>query len=88
MPAKDLKGLVDEAKKSLGSGVAVFVGVSEGKAAVVVGVTDDLTKRFSAVDLVHEGGAAVGGTRAAAAGRTWRRAAGPTARRRPRRLQR
>ncbi|MEO0982545.1 MAG: alanine--tRNA ligase [Pseudomonadota bacterium] len=58
---KDLRGLVDEAKAELGSGVAVFVGVTDGKAAVSVGVTDDLTDRFSAVDLVRAASAAVGG---------------------------
>ena len=59
---KDLKGLVDDAKKSLGSGIAAIVGVTEdGKAGLVVGVTDDLTDRFSAVDLVRVGSAALGG---------------------------
>ena len=59
---RDLKGLVDEAKTSLGSGVVTLVGVSdEGKASVVVGVTDDLTDRFSAVDLVRVASAALGG---------------------------
>jgi alanyl-tRNA synthetase len=48
VPAKDLKGLADEAKKSIGSGVVVFVAtVAEGKATVVVGVTDDLTANAS-----------------------------------------
>lgn len=59
---KDLKGLVDAAKGSLGSGVAAFVAVSEdGKASVVVGVTEDLTSRFSAVDLVRVASEAIGG---------------------------
>jgi alanyl-tRNA synthetase len=59
---KDLKGLVDEAKKSVGSGIVAFVGVSEdGKAALVVGVSDDLTARFSAVDLVRIGAEQLGG---------------------------
>ncbi|WP_309086658.1 alanine--tRNA ligase [Chelativorans sp.] len=59
---KDLKPLADEGKKSLGSGVVVFVGTSdEGKASVVVGVTDDLTGRFSAVDLVRRASTAIGG---------------------------
>ncbi len=59
---KDLKPLADAAKTSLGSGVAVFVGVSEdGKASVVVGVTGDLTDRFSAVDLVRAASASLGG---------------------------
>src|SRR5207245_4549999 len=50
---KDLKSLVDDGKKQIGSGVVAIVGVTEdGKAGVVVGVTSDLTWRFSAVDLV------------------------------------
>ena len=58
---KDLRGLVDEAKKKLGEGVAAYIGVNDGKAALAVGVTDDLAKRLSAVDLVKAGAAAVGG---------------------------
>ena len=59
---KDLKPLADEGKKSLGSGVVVFVGRRrDGKASVVVAVTDDLTGRFSAVDLVRVASAALGG---------------------------
>ena len=58
---KDLRGLVDEAKAQIGSGIAVFIGVNEGKAAVAVGVTDDLTDKVSAVDLVRVAAAEVGG---------------------------
>jgi len=63
VPARDLKGLADEAKTSIGSGVVVFVTSSEGKATVVVGVTDDLTARFPAGDLVTRAVQAVGGAR-------------------------
>ncbi len=59
--AKDLKGLVDEAKAKLGSGVVAFVAVADGKASIVVGVTEDLTARISAVDLVRAASEAVGG---------------------------
>ncbi|WP_438748074.1 alanine--tRNA ligase [Pararhizobium sp. O133] len=59
---KDLKSLADDGKTSLGSGVVTFVGVSEdGKASAVVAVTDDLTVRFSAVDLVRIASATLGG---------------------------
>ncbi|HWK65529.1 MAG TPA: alanine--tRNA ligase [Rhizobiaceae bacterium] len=58
---KDLKPLADEGKKTLGSGVVVFIGETDGKASVVVGVTEDLTGRFSAVDLVRVASAALGG---------------------------
>jgi alanyl-tRNA synthetase len=58
---KDLPGLIDAAKKKLGSGVVAYVGVNDGKAALVVGVTDDLTRRLSAVDLARAGAEALGG---------------------------
>ncbi|MBB3935240.1 alanine--tRNA ligase [Aureimonas phyllosphaerae] len=59
--AKDLKGMVDDAKAALGSGVVAFVSVTDGKASVVVGVTADLTERVSAVDLVRAASEAMGG---------------------------
>jgi alanyl-tRNA synthetase len=59
---KDLKSLVDDGKKQLGSGVVAIVGVTEeGKAGVVVGVTSDLTSRYNAVDLVRVASEALGG---------------------------
>jgi alanyl-tRNA synthetase len=56
---KGLRGLVDEAKQRLGSGVAVLVAVNEGRGSVAVGVTSDLS--VSAVDLVKAAVAALGG---------------------------
>jgi alanyl-tRNA synthetase len=61
VPAKELKALADDAKKRLKSGIAAFVAVNDGKAALLVAVTDDLTQRFNAVELVRAGAAAVGG---------------------------
>jgi len=59
---KDLKGLADETKVQLGSGVVALVNVAEdGKAGLVVAITADLTGRFSAVDLVRVGAEALGG---------------------------
>lgn len=59
---RDLKPLADDAKKTVGSGIVTFIGVSEdGKASAVVGVTDDLVGKFSAVDLVKIASAALGG---------------------------
>jgi alanyl-tRNA synthetase len=59
---KDLKSMVDDGKKQIGSGVVAIVGVTEdGKAGIVVGVTSDLTSRFSAVDLVKIASATLGG---------------------------
>jgi alanyl-tRNA synthetase len=59
--AKELKSLADEEKARLGSGVVVLVGTADDKASLVVGVTDDLTSRISAVDLVRLGAEALGG---------------------------
>jgi alanyl-tRNA synthetase len=62
LAAKDLKGLADDGKKAVGSGVVAIVAVGDdGKAGIVVGVTPDLTGRFSAVDLVRLGAEALGG---------------------------
>ena len=61
VPAKELKPLADALKKEVGSGVVAVVSNSDGKASLVVGVTDDLVDRFSAVDLVRAGSAAMGG---------------------------
>jgi alanyl-tRNA synthetase len=59
---KDLRGLADEGKKQVGSGIVAIVGVTEeGKAGLVVGVTADLTGRFNAVDLARRGAEALGG---------------------------
>jgi alanyl-tRNA synthetase len=59
---KELKNLADEGKKKVGSGVVAIVGVTaDGKAGIVVGITDDLTGRFNAIDLVRKGAEALGG---------------------------
>jgi len=60
--AKDLKGLVDEAKKAIGSGVVAIANSSpQGNASIVVGVTSDLTGRFSAIDFVRVASEKLGG---------------------------
>ncbi|MGX1307114.1 alanyl-tRNA synthetase [Amorphus suaedae] len=59
---KDLKSLVDDAKRKIESGVVAVIGrADDGKAGIVVGVTSDLTGRFNAVDLVRAGSEALGG---------------------------
>jgi len=61
VPARELKSMADEIKRQIGSGVVAIAAVAEGKASLVVAVTDDLTGRFSAVDLVRTGSAVLGG---------------------------
>ncbi len=59
---KDLKPMVDDAKKLLVSGIVAFISVDdEGKGSVVVGVTNDLTGAHNAVDLVRIAADVMGG---------------------------
>ena len=57
---RDLKAMVDDLKRS-GEGVYAVVGVTGGKASLVVGVTESLAATFNAVDLVRSAAAALGG---------------------------
>ncbi|MCK4940408.1 MAG: alanine--tRNA ligase, partial [Rhodospirillaceae bacterium] len=61
IPAKELKGMADDIKKQIKSGVVALISVTDGKASLVVGVTDDLTDKLNAVDLVRLGSEIVGG---------------------------
>ncbi|MDG2004382.1 MAG: alanine--tRNA ligase [Novosphingobium sp.] len=61
LEAKELRGLLDQEKQRIGSGVAAICAVNDGKAAFAVAVTDDLVERFSAVELVRSGVEALGG---------------------------
>src|SRR4029077_19846887 len=61
LPAKELKSLADDMKKEIGSGIVALVATAEGKASLVVGVTEDHVERFSAIDLVRAGAEALGG---------------------------
>ncbi len=58
---KELRNLVDEARKKLGSGVVALVAVNDGKATIAAGVSHDLIATVNAIDLVRAGVAAVGG---------------------------
>lgn len=61
VPAKDLKPMADAFKTQVKSGVIALASSFEGKVSLVVAVTEDLTKRVSAVDLVKAGAAKLGG---------------------------
>ena len=62
IPASELKPLADDLKSKIGSGVVALVSVAEdGKASLVVAVTQDLTGKLNAVDLVKTGSAVLGG---------------------------
>jgi len=61
VPGRELKSLADDLKRRISSGVVAVVSRADGKAAIVVGVTPDLTGRFDAVELVRLGAEALGG---------------------------
>lgn len=58
---KDLKNIVDELKHHIQSGIVVVTSITEGKVSLVAGVTDDLTSRVSAIDIVKAGSEILGG---------------------------
>ena len=61
VPGRELKQLADDLKKEIGSGIVAVVSRVDGKASIVVGVTDDASQRFNAVDLVRVAAEAIGG---------------------------
>ncbi len=61
VPAKELKPMADAFKAQIKSGVIALASGCDGKASLVVAVTEDLTSRISAVELVKAGAEALGG---------------------------
>ncbi|HSL19067.1 MAG TPA: alanine--tRNA ligase [Methylomirabilota bacterium] len=61
MSPGELRNLADTLRQKLGSGVVVLGMESNGKATLLVAVTDDVTDRVKAGDLVRELAAVVGG---------------------------
>ncbi|MEL0003818.1 MAG: alanine--tRNA ligase [Rhodospirillales bacterium] len=61
VPAKELKSMADALKQQVGSGVVAIVAENEGKASLVVAMTEDMKGKIDAVALVRAGSAAVGG---------------------------
>jgi len=59
---KELKAFVDEIEQSIKSGVVLLASDKDDKASIVVGVTKDLTDKYSAVDLVKLAASVVGGS--------------------------
>ena len=58
---KDLPALIDEHKNRVESGAILLIADTGGKVAVAAGVTNDLTDRVSAVDLVKAAVVELGG---------------------------
>lgn len=63
-PVKELRGMAEDLKKKIGSGIVTLVATDSenGKVSIIVAVTPDLTESHSAVDLVKIGAEALGGS--------------------------
>jgi alanyl-tRNA synthetase len=59
---KRMRDFVDQLKVKMGSGIILLGGRSEHKASLIMGVTDDLTRRFKANDLIKKIALRIGGT--------------------------
>jgi len=58
---KGLRGVAEDFRKQVGSGVVALIGVTDGKAAVTVAATSDVTDRVNAADLARAAVLAMGG---------------------------
>ncbi len=61
IPTKELRKLVDKGKKDLGEGIVIIFTTKDGKIGLAVGVTDNLTKKYNAVDFAKKGSEIIGG---------------------------
>ena len=59
--SQELRGMVDDLRNKLGSGIVLLAAVEDGRVSLALGVTQDLTKRWKAGDLVREIAGVVGG---------------------------
>jgi alanyl-tRNA synthetase len=58
---RELKGLAEAIGKQIGSGVVALISTAEGRASIVVALSDDLTGQLDAVELVRAAATALGG---------------------------
>ena len=61
MPPKELKGLVDQLKKDIISGIVIIISTMDQKASIVVGVTDDITNKYNAIEFTKAAVEMLGG---------------------------
>ena len=61
LPFKDLRSLVDKGKKELNNGVVIIYAIKDDKIGLAIGITQELSKKINAVDLVKIGSEIIGG---------------------------
>ncbi len=62
LPSKELRKVVDEAKKELGEGIIISISNDKGKVGLAVGITNNLTNKYNAIEFVQAGSELIGGT--------------------------
>ena len=60
-PPKELRGIIDQGKKDIKSGIVISISTFEDKVGLAVGVSNDLTTKYDAVDLVKAAAIILGG---------------------------
>ncbi len=60
-PPKELRRIIDQGKKDIKSGIIISVSTFEDKVGLAVGISQDLTSKYDAVDLVKAASAILGG---------------------------
>jgi alanyl-tRNA synthetase len=60
-PPKELRGIIDQGKKEIKSGIIISISTFEDKVGLAVGISQDLTTKYDAVDLVKSAAVILGG---------------------------
>ncbi len=61
LPTKELRTIIDQGKKELKEGIIIAYAIQEQKLGIAVGITRELSKKISALDLVKIGSSILGG---------------------------
>ena len=61
LPPKELRKLVDDGKRELGEGIVIVFATKDSKVGVAVGITNQLTDKFDAVEFVKLSSEIIGG---------------------------
>jgi alanyl-tRNA synthetase len=61
LPTKELRSVIDQGKKALKEGIVIAYAIHSSKLGLAIGVTEKLTEKYSAVDLIKVGSSVLGG---------------------------
>ena len=61
LPPKDLRKIVDEGKRQLEEGIIIVCATKDEKIGLAIGITEKLTEKYNAVELVKTASSVIGG---------------------------